>query len=109
MPNGNDRNWVRLRAALEGFFVKHGHWPSRVRLHRDTLEDLKSHLFTPESWTRLSEKLEFLADEDAPIVAEDAAGSSYSYGREGFPDRRPPQSAEEWLGVAPDTPHAYDS
>jgi hypothetical protein len=106
MPNGNDRNWIRVRAALEGFFVKHGHWPTRVRLHPDTLEDLKSHLFTPASWTRVTEQLEFLADESAPIVAEDAAGRSYSYG-EGFPDRRPSRSAEEWLGAAPDTPDAH--
>ncbi len=108
MPNGNDRNWVRLRGALEGFFVRYGHWPKRVRLYPLTLEDLRDHLFLPESWRRLTERLEFIEDEEAPIVAEDSDGHTYSYGADGFPPERSVPAAEEWFGVAPDAPGAHD-
>lgn len=106
MPNGNDRNWERLLGALEGFFVTHGHWPSRVRLTRPILENLRDDLFTPEAWTRVTTHLEFVADESAPIVAEDADGNQYSYGQQGSPSQKPPVRAGEWLGAEPDTPHA---
>jgi hypothetical protein len=107
MPNGNDRNWVRVRAALEGFFVRHGRWPTRVRLYPDTLRDLRDHLFLPASWRRLTDALTFVADEHAPIVAEDDDGNAYSYGEDFLPER-PRVTAEQWLGVAPDAPGAHD-
>jgi len=28
MPNGDDKNWVRLCAALDGFFGRYGRWPT---------------------------------------------------------------------------------
>ena len=42
MPNGADKNFVRLCAALNGFRLRYGKWPTRVviypisppRLHR---------------------------------------------------------------------------
>jgi hypothetical protein len=30
------------------------------------------------------------------------------FGKQGFPQLRPALRADEWLGVHPDTPHAYD-
>jgi hypothetical protein len=108
MPNGNDRNWVRVRAAVEGFFDRHGRWPKRVRLPPMTLRDLQEHLFLPGSWQRLTEQLEFVADETATIVAEDDEGNRYSYGVDGFPRERPVVGAEQWLGVTPDAPGAND-
>ena len=108
MPNGNDRNWVRVSAALEGFFMRYGHWPRRVRLHLYTLKDLE-HLFPPDSWRRLTGTLQFIRDDDAQIDAEDDDGNTYSYGAEGFPPERPEPGAEQWLGVAPDAPGAYDN
>ena len=108
MPNGNDRNWVRLRGALEGFFVTHGHWPSRVRLNPEVLNNLRNDLFTPAAWERVSAHLEFITDESAGIVAEDLEGREYSYGRQGFPSREPAIRAEQWLGAEPDTPYAHE-
>ena len=108
MPNGADRNWVRVVAALEGFFVAHGHWPLRVRLPLVSLENLHFHLFTPASWHRLNQHIQFIQDESAGIIAEDDAGNIYNYGTQGFPKSRPATRAEEWLGVRPDTPAAHD-
>ena len=108
MPNGADRNWIRVLAALDGFFVTHGRWPSRVRLPLLALENLQNDLFTPASWQRLTERVEFIPDESAGMIAEDEAGYVYNFGKQGFPQLRPALRADEWLGVHPDTPHAYD-
>jgi hypothetical protein len=77
-------------------------------LHPGTLEDLREHLFLPQSWRQVTEKLRFIPDENAPIVAEDDEGHGYSYGADGFPAERPSPGAEDWLGVAPDAPGAHD-
>ena len=108
MPNGNDRNWVRACGAIDGFFVRHGHWPTRLRLFPMALEDFRQHLFTDEAFRVLESKLQLIPDPEAPMVAEDDSGHSYSYGDEGFPEVRPQPNAEVWLGVAPDTPHARE-
>jgi len=108
MPNGADRNWIRVLAAVDGFFATHGHWPSRVRLPRPALENLQNDLFTPASWQRLTERIEFIPDESAGMIAEDESGNVYNFGRQGFPRSRPALPADEWLSVSPDAPHAYD-
>lgn len=102
MPNGHDRNWRRVELALEGFRQRHGHWPTCVRLSRGYIDEFSSHLFSEEAWSRVCSKLEFVADEDAPIVAEDADGRTYSYGAEGGPDQPVDEPAEMWLQARPD-------
>ena len=99
MPNGHDRNWFRLCGAVDGFFVRFGHWPTRVRLSPGYVSDLQG-LFTPEDWDSILSKVDFVSEE-APIVAEDDAGNAYSYGQEGFPDERPTPDAWTWFGVFP--------
>ena len=100
MPNGHDRNWVRVCAAVDGFYIRYGRWPTRVRLFPVTLADIRDHLFTPNDYARITSKVSLVPDE-APVIAEDDSGASYSYGKEGFPKRRPSPSAEEWFGVFP--------
>lgn len=76
MPNGRDSNWVRLMITLRGFHSRCGDWPVRVRLKPAMLKDLRS-LFRPETFARLTEKLELIPDkaEGVPaLVAEDDAG-----------------------------------
>ena len=101
MPNGFDKNWVRLCAAVDGFFQRHGHWPSRVIMFPESLEDLREYVFSKETFSVLSSKLELVPGE-APVVAVDTEGNRYSYGEDGFPSGRPSPSAQEWLGVRPD-------
>ena len=108
MPNGNDRNWGRARGALEGFFVRYGRWPTQLRLFPTALDDLRR-LFTAESFRLLEAKVVLIPDLDAPMIAEDDEGHSYSYGQEGFPHVRPTPDAEAWLGVSPDTPYAHEA
>lgn len=101
MPNGYDKNWVRLCAAVNGFRAEYGRWPTRVRLYAGALEDLRENVFSPESFARLTAKLRLVPD-DTAMVAEDDEGRQYSYGEKGFPSSRPTPTAQEWLDVHPD-------
>jgi hypothetical protein len=100
MPNGHDKNWVRLCAAIDGFRGRYGCWPIRVRIHPVSLEDLREHLLSRADFEKIEQKVKLVADE-ASFVAEDDAGRLYSYGDEGVTEERSKPSAEEWLGVTP--------
>jgi hypothetical protein len=102
MPNGHDKNWIRLCGALDGFFLRHGSWPTRIKLERAPFDDLRSGLFTRKSWLKLQTRITFVVVEQASFVAEGASGQTYTYGTSGVPGESPTQSAEAWLGVAPD-------
>ena len=99
MPNGHDRNWIRLCAAVDGFRARYGKWPSRIRLHPLCLDDLRD-MFAPDDFRHLSQSLELIAD-DSPFIAEDTDGRSYSYGDEGFSETEPDMRASHWLGIEP--------
>ena len=102
MPNGRDRNWVRLTIAVRGFRSRYGDWPTRVKLHPEILRDLRS-LFLPDTFTRLCEKLELIpatAENGPALVAEDESGRSFLYG-ESWPDSDA-EGPLGWLGVQPD-------
>lgn len=100
MPNGYDKNWVRLCAAINGFRLRHGRWPTRVRMRPLVLEDLRENVFSRRTFAKIEAKLELIAD-DALMVAEDDTGAHYDYEKEGFPAKRPHPSAADWLGVEP--------
>ena len=100
MPNGADKNWVRLCGALDGFYMRYGRWPTRVRVFPASLADLRERLLSPGALAMVESKLQLVADE-ASMVAEDDEGRSYDYGQEGFPPQRPAPRAAEWLGVEP--------
>lgn len=105
MPNGADKNWVRLCAALDGFRMKYGSWPKRVRLDAMCLEDLRA-VFSPPRWAILTEHIDFVPEAGVGVQAEDGTGSqTYCYGTEGFPDRQPEPDARGWLGIHPDRLH----
>ncbi len=99
MPNGESRNWIRCIGAIEGFRVRHGKWPSRVRVSRFLWQELQERL-TAKEWAILNSKIDLVPD-GSPMIAEDDSGNSYSYGKEGFSKMKPEIRAEEWLGVYP--------
>jgi hypothetical protein len=100
VPNGDDANWIRVCAAIDGFRSRYGRWPARVRLFPGSLEDIRDHILTPPGFAVVSSILELVADEHAPMIAEGAEGESYNYGQEGFPSPRPEEPALEWFGQA---------
>ena len=95
-----ERNWIRARAALQGFYLRFGRWPTRLLLPDYAMRDFREVYFSEESIAKIQVKLE-LVEADVPIVASDADGNEYSYGEEGFPDGDPEIGAEQWLGVSP--------
>src|SRR5215207_6719124 len=105
MPNGGDKNWVRLCAAVDGFRARYGAWPTKVRMFPAVLDNLRNHVFDPPSFACLESKLN-LVEDDAAMIAEDEEGRSYNYGAEGFPKVEPDMRAQDWLGVKP-RPEAY--
>jgi len=44
MPNGGDKNFIRLCGAIEGFRVRFGTWPTAVRLFPPMIADLRDHV-----------------------------------------------------------------
>ena len=101
MPNGDDKNWVRLRAAIAGFYLRHSRWPDRVRVRPAVIVNLRSVLFSEEAFSKLVARLSLLADEQGTFIAEDDAGQ-YDYGTEGFAPGWPGVDVAGWLGVEPD-------
>ena len=103
MPNGYDKNWIRLCAAIDGFRVRYGRWPTRVLLSTDLLLDIRN-LFTSSDVVIIESKLHLVAVDsrrDIKFVAEDDAGGSYNYSKEGFAPHQPDVPAKIWLGVTP--------
>ena len=98
MANGHDKNWIRLCGAIDGFYVRHGRWPTRVRIYPGALANIRDYLFTSEDYAKIVAKVVLIPDE-APMVAEDDMGGSYSLGQDGFPSHRPTPRAAEWFGV----------
>jgi hypothetical protein len=97
MPNGHDRNLVRLRLALEGFRVLHGHWPQRVRLEQGYIDDFRG-LLTEQGYQQLISKVELVPAAIAGMRAEDDQGASYTYGTDNLPRIPGHVNGNEWLG-----------
>lgn len=100
MPNGGDKNWIRLCAAVDGFRARYGIWPAKVRMFPGALDNLRNRVFDAQSFAQLESKLNLVADE-AAMIAEDEEGRSYNYGAEGFTKNEPDIRARDWLGVKP--------
>ena len=100
MPNGSDRNWVRLCGALDGFRALYGEWPTRIRILPAVLETF-DRLFTPPDLLTIKAKVDLVPDPQVGMVAEDAAGRTYHYAVDPWPPTRSDISAQDWLGVEP--------
>lgn len=75
MPNGEDKNWIRLCATVDGFYARYGRWPTRVRLCAMELNDLRDHLFSPKRWGRITSRLKFVVEPGVGFIAEDERGT----------------------------------
>ena len=106
MPNGYDKNWIRVCAAIDGFRARYGIWPTRLLLDKVILSDLQS-LFTTESFEIIQEKISLSAIDGIGVIAEDDEGRSYDYGKCGFTKEEVDIRAKEWLGVYPDIDFGY--
>ena len=100
MPNGEDRNWVRLCIAVNEFRDRYQKWPDTALLSKGTAEDIKS-LFKPLTYEVVLTKLEIVEVADAfHIELVDKSGNSFKYGEEW--DFEPDVDASSWFGVTPE-------
>jgi hypothetical protein len=67
------------------------------------LRNLREDLFTPETFSKLEAKLQFVAD-GSEFIVEDDCGNSFSYAEQLSAMHRPDTAAESWLGVEIDRP-----
>jgi hypothetical protein len=100
MPNGHDRNWIRVCGAVDGFRDRHGHWPTRVRVMPACYVDLVAHILTPLGFALVNSIFELIPEDGAEMIAENDAGATYCYGSEGFPTREVAPSTSRHFGAA---------
>jgi hypothetical protein len=100
VPNGFERNWMRLCFTVAGFRIRFGAWPSRLRISLAVLENIERDLLTPTSVAKLKCKLDLVAD-GSEFVAEDETGRTLGYDEAEFADRAV-ERVEAWLGVTID-------
>ncbi len=65
MPNGWNKNWIRLCAVVDGFPALYGAWPTRVRMSPVILDDLINNVFDPASFAQIESKLNLVRDDVA--------------------------------------------
>lgn len=107
MPNGYDKNWIRLCVTIDGFFTRHGRWPNRVRIPAACATNLRDSLFKPATFHRLLDRVDVVVDESG-FFAEDDTGARFDYDSCFRMPGGPTPSAATWLGVHPDrSPHGY--
>ena len=107
MPNGHDRNLVRLLLAVEGFRARYRRWPQRIRFREGYIDELQK-LLTEEGFRNLTSKLELVADDVDGIFAEDDLGGLFSYGQALSSDGKSDLPAREWLSNLQQKPHPDD-
>jgi hypothetical protein len=90
---------ARILAAIEGFFVTYGQWPSAIRLTPGYIEHLQNEILSPAAFSKLTEKVALIPDESATVIAENSIGQHYNYGLSGFSKVKPPVRAREWLSL----------
>jgi hypothetical protein len=107
MPNGNLKNFTRLLITLDGFRSHFGRWPSRVRMPRGCIDEIRQ-VVSPEDFAKINNKVLLVANEHdrLEIVAEDDIGSSLDYGTalthgESVTHGGERLPAGVWLGVHP--------
>jgi hypothetical protein len=99
MPKDHDRDWVRFCLAVEGFRAKYGAWPTRMRLDPGYIEEFRRSLLSPADFEKLQARIELIAESEAPFIAEDQHGRTYSSGTEALQRERDDIDAQEWLGI----------
>jgi hypothetical protein len=98
MPNGEERNWIRLCGAIDGFRSTYKKWPSKIKVFDGFISEMRDHVLGPENYAILIKYVELIED-GSPIVAEDDDGNQYSYGEVGFPSNKPDITTKEWIGI----------
>jgi hypothetical protein len=70
-----------------------------MRLDPGYVEEFRDSLLSPADFEKLKTKVELIPEADAPFIAEDDQGRTYSYGTETLHWERDDIDAKGWLGI----------
>lgn len=101
MPNGADKNWVRVCTAIDGFIAKHGRQPTFVEMNPYVFSDLVGHVLTPTGYALVTSLVRLVpGGEEIGVIARDDSGAAFDYGMDEFRyDYNRPWAAS-WFGHA---------
>lgn len=104
MPNGSDKNWMRICFAVNGFRSRHGRWPKEVRISPTLFEDVVGHVLTPAGFALISNVFAIVSDRDlsekVAIVAVGEFHDEFRYGEESGDLQDPEPSTFDYFGIA---------
>lgn len=100
MPNGGDKAWDRICFSIDGFRLRHGRWPRRVRVEPLMIVTIACHILTPIGFALVNSVVELVPDETSVVIAEDDEGAVFDYSVEGPPQRELEPSTRSWFGEA---------
>lgn len=100
MPNGVDRNFVRFISCIAGFKIKLNHWPTKMRLDPNFINELRE-VMDIEDYTKLNHKIKLIPDESNPwdglYIAEDDEENTYDLMQSGYASQK--IDVLEWLDI----------
>ena len=99
MANGDDKNLIRLCAAIDGFRSRFKRWPVRVLLDQRCIDDLRTHVLSESHFERVASLITLVPTQRGTFTAMDNTGASYDYGAEGPPHEPPDERAYDWFGL----------
>ena len=101
MPNGDDKNFVRLRYACSAFRAKYGEWPVEARMHPGILWDL-ARLFEHDDFVALGTRVRLRTrDEMTLSVGSHRGVMDYADVKHELVSEEQMLLVDTWLGVAP--------
>ena len=100
MPNGDDRNVVRLTLACALYRERYGVWPTHTRIDPGVLWNI-AHVIRSDGFERLCARLQVCsaAGEWGPYISMEGSEGSVLYGEGELESRESQELAREWLGI----------
>lgn len=98
MPNGVDKNLVRLAIACAAFRERYGEWPTEARVAPIVLWDY-GQLLDPENFARLCARLRLRTTKRSHVSVGSATGHVVYEAVSDHPAPERTQEAWRWLGI----------
>jgi hypothetical protein len=98
MPNGDDKNLVRLRLACGAYRQRYDEWPSQARLHPLVLWDL-ARVLGPEQFVKLATHLQLRTKDRAGLTVGGRGVIDYDDVDHQSVDEHTRRLVEQWLDV----------
>jgi hypothetical protein len=112
MPNGYDKNWLRVCWTIDKFRARYGRWPKRVKLSPVIYLNLVGSVLSPLGYALVSSVVELYHGEYpenvSPITAEGEDGAQTGYDDPEERELGSQVTATDWFGHAVLRPHHGD-